>query len=68
VSDKASSRLELDGTIYLVHFDAEGKEVDRKALDGQVMIDVCTAILDDAIQNPLLDKLLTPMTVDEETP
>lgn len=59
--DKFTEELKLDGHIYLVKKDAEGKVVSEDELDGEACLKLLIVILDDAIKNPALQAVFAAL-------
>lgn len=54
-----SMELKLDGHIYLVQKDEEGKIVSEDELDGETCLNLLVAVLDDSVKNPYLETVFS---------
>ena len=49
----------LDGHIYYVSKDKEGNVISKDEVDGEMILKLLVAVLDDAMQNPVLQTVFS---------
>ncbi len=57
--DKTSQELKLDGHIYLVTKTEDGTVLSQDELDGEIILKLLVAVLDDATKNPMLQNVFS---------
>ena len=63
---KTSAHLVLDGKIFIVETDADGNEVSKEELDGDVCLKALLSVLEDALKHPALDMFLDNLKSENE--
>lgn len=64
--EQKEGSLVLEGKIFYVETDANGKEVTREELDGELCMQALVTVLDETVSHPVVDALMDVLSEEEE--